>query len=82
MSELVLRFEHMVGRAALKHWPILPRDLQEKLFEDAVVATRPFAISSHCICTIIIPGRRTHQSPWLSLRACARKHLFRLNGFF
>ena len=36
MSELVLRFEHMVGRAALKLWPFLPRDLQEQLFEDAV----------------------------------------------
>jgi hypothetical protein len=38
MSELVLRFEHVVGRAALKLWPILPRDLQEQLFEDAVGA--------------------------------------------
>ena len=36
MTELVLRFEHLVGRAALKLWPELPRDLQERLFEDAV----------------------------------------------
>jgi hypothetical protein len=36
MSELVLRFEHMVGRAALKLWPDLTRDLQERLFVDAV----------------------------------------------
>jgi len=36
MSELVLRFEHTVGRAALKLWSDLPRDLQERLFEDAV----------------------------------------------
>jgi hypothetical protein len=36
MSEQVLRFEHRVGRAALKLWPDLPRDLQERLFEDAV----------------------------------------------
>ena len=36
MSEQVLRFEHAVGRAALKLWPILSRDLQEQLFEDAV----------------------------------------------
>ena len=36
MSELVLRFEHKVGRAALKLWSDLPRDLQERLFEDAV----------------------------------------------
>jgi hypothetical protein len=36
MTELVLRFEHLVGRAALKLWHDLPRDLQERLFEDAV----------------------------------------------
>jgi hypothetical protein len=36
MSELVLRFEHMVGRAALKLWSDLPHDLQDRLFEDAV----------------------------------------------
>ena len=36
MTELVLRFEHLVGRAALKLWCDLPRELQERLFEDAV----------------------------------------------
>jgi hypothetical protein len=36
MNEQALRFEHAVGRAALKLWPILSRDLQEQLFEDAV----------------------------------------------
>jgi hypothetical protein len=36
MSELVLRFEQAVGRATLKLWSELPRDLQERLFEDAV----------------------------------------------
>ena len=36
MTELVLRFEHLVGRAALRLWSDLPRDLQERLFEDAV----------------------------------------------
>jgi len=36
MSELVLRFEHKVGRAALKIWSKLPRELQENPFEDAV----------------------------------------------
>ena len=36
MTEFVLRFEHLVGRAALKLWPELPRDLQERMFEDAV----------------------------------------------
>ena len=41
MSELVLRFEHTVGRAALKLWADLPRDLQERLFEDAVGGDEP-----------------------------------------
>ena len=37
MTELVLRFEHLVGRAALKLWSDLPRDIQERI-EDAVGA--------------------------------------------
>ena len=41
MSELILRFEHLVGRAALKLWPKLPRNLQEQLFEDAVGGDGP-----------------------------------------
>lgn len=36
MSEIMLRFEHTVERAALKLWSDLPRDLQERLFEDAL----------------------------------------------
>jgi hypothetical protein len=36
VTELVLRFEHKMGRAALKLWSELPRELQERLFEDAV----------------------------------------------
>lgn len=36
MSEAVLRFEHKMGRATLKFWGDLPRDLQERVFEDAV----------------------------------------------
>ena len=36
MSKLVLRFEHTVGRAALKLWSALPHDLQDRLFKDAV----------------------------------------------
>jgi hypothetical protein len=35
MNEHVSRFEHIVGQAALTLWPDLPRDLQERLFEDA-----------------------------------------------
>ena len=50
MSERVLRFEHKVGRAALKLWSKLPRDLQEQMFEDAVGGDEPlghFAIYLH-----------------------------------
>ena len=36
MSELMLRFQHKLGRAAIKLWADLPRDFQERLFEDAV----------------------------------------------
>jgi hypothetical protein len=30
------RFTQIVGQAALRYWPDLPRDVQERLFEDAV----------------------------------------------
>jgi hypothetical protein len=33
-----LPFMQSIGRAALQIWPDLPRDLQERLFEDAVGA--------------------------------------------
>ena len=36
MSQNVLHFQQQVGRAALKLWSELPRDVQERLFEDAV----------------------------------------------
>jgi hypothetical protein len=36
MSEGMLRFQQNIGRAALRLWPDLPRDLQEQLFEAAV----------------------------------------------
>ena len=36
MTDLIPRFEQKVGLAALKLWSELPRDLQERLFEDAV----------------------------------------------
>lgn len=35
MNDHVSGFEHIVGRAALTLWPDIPRDLQERLFEDA-----------------------------------------------
>jgi hypothetical protein len=30
------RFKQAIGHAALRIWPDLPRDMQERLFEDAV----------------------------------------------
>jgi hypothetical protein len=36
MGETVNEFERLLGRAALRLWPDLPRDVQEKLFETAV----------------------------------------------
>jgi hypothetical protein len=32
------RFAQLVGEAALRLWPDLPRDIQERLFEEAVAA--------------------------------------------
>jgi hypothetical protein len=36
MSGTVSEFERLLGHAALRLWPDLPRDVQEKLFETAV----------------------------------------------
>ena len=36
MSGTVSEFEGLLGNAALRLWPDLPRDVQEKLFETAV----------------------------------------------
>jgi len=36
MSEITGEFERLLGQAALRLWPDLPRDVQEKLFETAV----------------------------------------------
>ena len=36
MSGTVREFERLLGNAALRVWPDLPRDVQEKLFETAV----------------------------------------------
>jgi len=33
-----MSFAHVIGEAALRIWPNLPRDVQEGLFEDAVGA--------------------------------------------
>jgi hypothetical protein len=36
MNNLSIGFELLLGHAAFKLWPDLPRDMQEKLFEAAV----------------------------------------------
>ena len=36
MSETAIEFDRLLGQAALRLWPDLPRDIQEKLFETAV----------------------------------------------
>ena len=36
MSENLREFEQLLGLAALRFWPELPREVQEKLFETAV----------------------------------------------
>jgi hypothetical protein len=36
MSESLSEFERLLGHAALRLWPELPREVQEKLFETAV----------------------------------------------
>ena len=36
MSGTVSEFERLLGNAALRLWPDLPRDVQEKLFATAV----------------------------------------------
>jgi hypothetical protein len=36
MSGTVSELERLLGNAALRLWPDLPRDVQEKLFETAV----------------------------------------------
>jgi hypothetical protein len=36
MSDIASEFERLLGQAALKLWPDLPREVQELLFEAAV----------------------------------------------
>ena len=38
MGDDTQRFAQVIGQAALRLWPDLPRDIQERLFEDAVAA--------------------------------------------
>jgi hypothetical protein len=38
MGQDTTRFSHAIGQAALRLWSDFPRDVQEKLFEDAVGA--------------------------------------------
>jgi hypothetical protein len=73
MSELILRFEHMVGRAALKRWPELRRNLQEQLFDEQSEATSRFAITSQFTYTTVILAQRIGQNLPLSSSACRRR---------
>ena len=36
MSQNTLRFAQVIGDGALRLWPDLPRDIQERLFEESV----------------------------------------------
>ena len=36
MKEDGTQFTHIIGKAALRLWPDLPRDVQERLFEEVV----------------------------------------------
>jgi len=45
MNDLSKGFELMLGRAAFKLWPDLPRDIQEKLFEAVVPDSFPLRYS-------------------------------------
>ena len=36
MNDIATEFERLLGQAAFKLWPDLPRDVQEQLFETAV----------------------------------------------
>ena len=36
MNDTISEFERLLGHAALKLWPDLPRDVQELMFETAV----------------------------------------------
>jgi hypothetical protein len=38
MSENTVRFAQAIGHSALRIWADLPRDIQERLFEDAAGA--------------------------------------------
>jgi hypothetical protein len=42
MSDMASEFERLLGQAALKLWPDLPRDVQELLFETAVPSIQRF----------------------------------------
>ena len=62
MTELVLRFEHLVGRAALKLWSDLPPTFRNGCSRMLSVRMKCCAIISLCICTIIIRGPRIRQA--------------------
>jgi hypothetical protein len=42
MSDIASEFERLLGHAALKLWPDLPRDVQQLLFETAFPSIQQF----------------------------------------
>jgi hypothetical protein len=42
MGDDTTRFAQVIGQAALRLWPDLPRDIQEKLFENALAGDEAF----------------------------------------
>jgi hypothetical protein len=75
MSEIVLRFEHKVGRAALKLWSQLPRDLQEQLSRMRLAVTSNSGINLRSIYTIIIREPLIHLSRRRSPEQGRTKHI-------
>lgn len=51
------RFAQIIGEAALRLWPDLLRDIQERLFEEAVGVARRCAINWRFIFMISIRAR-------------------------
>ena len=67
------RFAQIIGEAALRLWPDLLRDIQERLFEEAVGVARRCAINWRFIFIISIRARPILPSPLRWRRPCAKE---------
>jgi hypothetical protein len=49
MSQNTIRFAEVIGSGALRFWPDLPREIQKRLFEKAVLKRRfgPLYLRDH-----------------------------------